>query len=69
MRTTEGCTKTITKTKTNKSVDIRPIRVISVPINENVNDNENQQSETAINQRPEGAINRYEVVLTEAKLL
>ena len=29
----------------------------------------NQQSMTAINQRPEGAINRYEVVLTEAELL
>ena len=29
----------------------------------------NQQSETAINQRPEGAINRDEVVLTEAELL
>jgi hypothetical protein len=32
MRTTEGCTKTITMTKTNKSVVIRKIRVISVPI-------------------------------------
>ena len=42
---------------------------------ENVDDdadadeNEDQQSETAINQRPEGAINRDEVVLTEAELL
>ena len=32
MKTTEGCTKTITKTKTNKSVVIRRIRVIRVPL-------------------------------------